>query len=173
DSSAPNVTPNSNKNLTAPSKISINKNNTLYVNYQKQHPQRLSQLVGGPRTLADRASANVVRNSEFQIRETAVLTKSLVHEVRYEYRKDFSQTTPRVALRAINVLDSFNGGGGQNNNQSNNRNSEISNLLMYSGAKWTVKTGFQGLYRMNHSKQENNFLGTYTFSSLADYLAGW
>src|SRR5437762_5617334 len=26
---------------------------------------------------------------------------------------------------------------------------------------------------MNHSKQENNFLGTYTFSSLADYLAGW
>src|SRR2546428_1200823 len=170
--SAPVVTPNRNKNLNARSQFAINKNNTLYVNYQNQHQQRLNQLFGGPTTLADRASDNVVRNSEFQIRETAVLTKSLVHEVRYEYRKDFSQTTPRVALRAINVLDSFNGGGGQNNNQSNNRNSEFSNLLMYSGAKWTVKTGFQGLYRMNHSKQENNFLGTYTFSSLADYLAG-
>src|SRR5207249_6923687 len=97
---------------------------------------------------------------------------SLVHEVRYEYRKDFSQTTPRVSAQAINVLDSFNDGGGQNNNLSNNRNSEFSNLLMYSGAKWTVKSGFQGLYRMNHSKQENNFLGTYTFSRLADYLAG-
>src|SRR5206468_5737246 len=134
--------------------------------------QQLNPLFEGPTTLADRDSDNVVRNSEFQIRETAVLTKALVHEVRFEQRKDFSQTTPRAATQAINVLDSFNGGGGQNNNQSNNRNSEFSNLLMYSGAKWTVKTGFQGLYRMNHSKQENNFLGTYTFSRLADYLAG-
>jgi len=106
------------------------------------------------------------------VRETAVLTKSLVHEVRFEYRKDFSQTTPRVNLQAINVLDSFNGGGGQNNNLSNNRNSEFSNLLMYSGAKWTIKTGFQGLYRIDHSEQKNNFLGTYTFSSLDYYFAG-
>ena len=170
--SAPIVTPNRNKNLNARSQFAIDKNNTLYVNYQNQHQQRLNQLFGGPTTLADRASDNVVRNSEFQVRETAVLTKALVHEVRFEYRKDFSQTTPRLATQAINVLDSFNGGGGQNNNLSNNRNSEFSNLLMYSGAKWTVKTGFQGLYRMNHSKQENNFLGTYTFSSLDLYLAG-
>src|SRR5205809_1155680 len=34
------------------------------------------------------------------------------------------------------------------------------------------KTSFHGLYRMNHSKQENNIFGTYTFSSLADYLRG-
>src|SRR5881409_3837059 len=147
--SAPIVTPNRNKNLNARSQFAINKNNTLYVNYQNQHQQRLNQLFGGPTTLADRASNNVVRNSEFQVRETAVLTKSLVHEARFEYRKDFSQTTPRVAAQAINVLDSFNGGGGQNNNQSNNRNSEFSNLLMYSGAKWTIKTGFQGLYRIH------------------------
>src|SRR5437667_11793795 len=147
--SAPFVTPNNNRNLNARSQLAINKNNTLYVNYQNQHQQRRNQLFGGPTTLEDRAADNAVRNSEFQTRETSVLTKSLVHEVRYEYRKDFSQTTPRVALRAINVLDSFNGGGGQNNNQSNNRNSEISNLLMYSAANWTVKTGFQGVYRMD------------------------
>src|SRR5881296_2678914 len=170
--SAPIVTPNRNKNLNARSQFAINKNNTLYVNYQNQHQQRLNQLFGGPTTLADRASDNVVRNSEFQVRETAVLTKSLVHEIRFEYRKDFSQTTPRVNLQAINVLDSFNGGGGQNNNLSNNRNSEFSNLLMYSGAKWTIKTGFQGLYRIDHSEQKNNFLGTYTFSSLDYYFAG-
>ena len=170
--SAPIVTPNRNKNLNARSQFAINKNNTLYVNYQNQHQQRLNQLFGGPTTLADRASDNVVRNSEFQVRETAVLTKSLVHEARFEYRKDFSQTTPRVAAQAINVLDSFNGGGGQNNNLSNNRHSEFSNLLMYSGAKWTVKTGFQSVYRMDHSLQQNNFIGTFTFSSLGEYLAG-
>jgi hypothetical protein len=170
--SAPLVSPNDNKNVNARTQLAINKNNTLYVNYQNQHQQRRDQLFGGPTTLADRASDNLVRNSEFQMRETSVLTKSIVHEVRFEYRRDFSQTTPRLSAQAINVLDSFNGGGGQNNSQSNNLNLEFSNLLMYSGAKWTVKAGFQSLYRTDHSVQQNNFIGTYTFSSLADYIAG-
>lgn len=30
----------------------------------------------------------------------------------------------------------------------------------------------QGVYRMNHSISQNNFDGTFTFSSLADYIAG-
>ena len=76
-----------------------------------------------------------------------------------------------MAEQAINVLDSFNSGGGQNNLLSNNRSAEFSNLLMYSGTQWTVKAGFQALNRMNHSVQQNNFLGTYTFSSLSDYIS--
>src|SRR5437016_1950707 len=170
--SAPIVTPNRNKNLNARSQFAIDKNNTLYVNYQNQHQQRLNQLFGGPTTLEDRAADNIVRNSEFQTRETSVLTKSIVDEVRFEYRKDFSQTTPHVVAQAINVLDSFNGGGGQNNSLSNNRNLEFSNLLMYSGKKWTVKSGVQSVYRKNHSVQQNNFIGTFTFSSLDEYIKG-
>ena len=168
--SAPSISPNQNKNVNARSQYAINKNNTLFVNYQNQHQQRLNQLQGGPTTLQDRAADNTVRNSEFQLRETAILTKSIVHETRFEYRKDFSQTTPLIVGQAVNVLDSFNSGGGQNNSLTNNRTAEFSNLLMYSGAKWTVKAGFQALNRMNHSSQQNNFLGTYTFSSLADYI---
>src|SRR5438128_2173798 len=119
--SAPFVTPNNNRNLNARSQLAINKNNTLYVNYQNQHQQRRNQLFGGPTTLEDRAADNAVRNSEFQTRETSVLTKSIVHEVRFDYRKDFSQTTPHLVAQAINVLDSFNGGGGQNNSLNPNR----------------------------------------------------
>ncbi len=47
--SAPIVTPNKNKNLNARSQYAINKNNTLYVNYQNQHQQRLNQLFGARR----------------------------------------------------------------------------------------------------------------------------
>ncbi|PYS32464.1 MAG: hypothetical protein DMG14_34510, partial [Acidobacteria bacterium] len=168
--SAPSISPNQNRNVNARSQFAINKNNTLFVNYQNQHQQRLNQGPG-QFTLQDRAADSLSRNSEFQMRETAILTKSIVHETRFEYRKDYSQTNPRVIGQALNVLDSFNSGGGQNNSLSNNRTAEFANLLMYSGKKWTVKTGFQALNRMNHSTQQNNFLGTYTFSSLADYIA--
>jgi len=156
--------------MNARSQYAINKNNTLFVNYQNQHQQRLNQLAGGPTTLADRAANNTVRNSEFQMRETSILTKAIVHEIRFEYRKDYSQTNPLKVGQAVNVLDSFNAGGGQNNSLTNNRSVEFSNLLMYSGAKWTAKAGFQALNHMNHSSQQNNFLGTYTFSSLANYI---
>jgi Carboxypeptidase regulatory-like domain len=169
DYSAPYVSPNDNKNLNARSQYAINKNNAFFFTYQNQHQQRLNQL-GGVTTLQDRASDNYIRNSEIQMRETAILTKSMVHEIRFEYRKDFSQTTPRVVGQAVNVLDSFSAGGGQNNSLSNNKSVEVDNMLMYSGTKWTVKTGFQSLNHMNHSAQQNNFLGTYTFSSLGDYI---
>src|SRR5262249_3320431 len=170
--SAPYVSATRTRSSDARSQFAIDKNNTLYVNYQIQHQQRPNRLSGGPTTLPDRAADNVARNSEFQIRETAVLTKSLVHEVRFEYRNNYAQTTPHVVAEAINVLDAFNGGGGQNNSLSKNRRLEMSNLLMFSDKKWTVKGGFQSLYRSNHSLQQNNFIGTFTFSSLADYIAG-
>jgi hypothetical protein len=168
--SAPNISPNQNKNVNARSQFAINKNNTLFVNYQNQHQQRLNQLQGGATTLQDRAADSFSRNYEFQVRETAIVTKSMVHETRFEFRKDYSQSNPRLVAQAINVLDAFNSGGAQNNSVSNSRTAEFGNLLMYSGNKWTVKTGFQALKRMDHSVQQNNFLGTYTFSSLSDYL---
>src|SRR5207247_670909 len=170
--SAPYISANRIRSISARSQFAIDKNNSLYVNYQNQHQQRPNRLSGGPTTLQDRAADNVTRNSEFQIREIAVLTKSLVHEVRFEYRKDYAQTTPHMMAEAIDVLDAFNAGGGQNNSLDNNRHLEVSNLLMFSGNKWTVKSGFQSLYRRNHSLHQNNFIGTFKFSSLADYISG-
>ncbi|HLH30573.1 MAG TPA: carboxypeptidase regulatory-like domain-containing protein, partial [Terriglobia bacterium] len=164
------ISPNTNKNLNARTQLAINKNNTLYVNFQDQHRQVQDQLFGDSTTLPSRASNNTIKNSEFQMRETAILTKSLVHEVRFEYRKDYSQTNPLTNGQAINVIGSFNSGGGQNISLTNNKTAEFSNLLMYSGSKWTVKAGFTGVDHLNHSSVQSNFLGTYTFASLADFV---
>src|SRR5262249_45775538 len=78
--------------------------------------------------------------------------------------------TPHTEAVAINVLDTFNAGGGQNKNSSKNHQTEFGNLLMYSGSRWTVKVGSQGVVRRNHSFSQNNFTGSWTFSSLNDYL---
>ncbi len=116
--------------------------------------------------LESRASERHNRSTDLQFREVAILTKSTVHEVRFAYSHDRAQTTPKTTAIAINVLDSFFGGGSQNRSWNNNRDTEFGNLLMYSGKKWTLKTGFQSMYRIRHSLSENNFVGTFTFSSL-------
>jgi hypothetical protein len=167
--SEPLVSPNKNRNMNARTQFAIDKNNTLYVNFQDQHRQSLNQFAGTS-SLPSRASDNTIRNSEFQLRETSILTKAIVHEIRFEYRTDYSQTNPRTAGQSVNVTDSFNSGSSQNYSTTNYKSTEFSNLLMYSGARWTVKAGFQALDHMNHSNVQSNFLGTYTFDSLGNYL---
>src|SRR5207253_611362 len=109
--------------------------------------------------------------TEYQVRETAVLNKQLVHEARFSYRRDYSRTTPISDDISIDVLDAFNAGGAQNKSVNDNRTVEFGDLWMYSGGRWSFKTGGQLLRRLNHNENENNFGGTFTFSSLADYLA--
>ncbi len=166
----PVVMPNTNRALNARSQWAMTKNNTMFINMEYQRQNNKNQGVGGF-NLQDRAATRAARNMEFQMRETAVLTKSIIHETRFQFRRDQSQTTPKTTGTAFNVLDSFFAGGGQNKSSNQNRIVEFGNMLMYSGNKWTVKTGMQSLYRMYHTLSENNFIGTFTFSSLADYIA--
>jgi hypothetical protein len=169
----PVVMPNYNKGMNARTQFAINKNNTLYTNFNYQKQENRNQgLGGGGFTLLERASDRFGSNSEIQIRESSILSTRMVHEVRFLYEQNRNTQTPQTIGVAVNVLDSFNSGGGQNKSSSRNKTSEFGNLLMYSGSKWTMKVGSQGLVRRNHSLSENNFIGTWTFSSLADYLAG-
>jgi hypothetical protein len=161
----PVVLPNINRSLNARTQWAITKNNTMNVNFEYETRDNKNQGVGGF-NLLERASVRRGRNMEFQVRETAILSKSIIHEIRFEFRRDRSQQTPTATGMAINVLDSFFGGGGQNRSLDNDRRFEFSNLLMYSGSKWTIKAGTQGDYRLSHAVSENNFIGTFTFSSL-------
>jgi hypothetical protein len=168
----PFVAPNRNRGMNARTQLAINKNNTLYTNFNYQKQEQLNQGLGGNGsfTLASRASNRYTHSSEFQMRETSVLSAKMVHEVRFEFSHDTNSQTPITNGVAVNVLDTFNGGGGQNNSSGNNRQYEFGNLLMYSGSRWMVKAGVTGLEHRNHSFSQNNFIGTWTFSSLKDYL---
>jgi Carboxypeptidase regulatory-like domain len=168
----PFVAPNHNRGMNARTQLAINKNNTLYTNFNYQKQDNRNQGLGqnGSFTLLERASDRTAHNAEFQVRESSIINTKLVHEVRFEYSHDTNSQTPHTVAAAVNVLDTFNSGGGQNKNSTKNHETEFGNLLMYSGTKWTVKLGSQGVVRRDHSLSENNFTGSWTFSSLNDYL---
>jgi hypothetical protein len=80
--------------------------------------------------------------------------------------------TPLTDAQRINVLDAFSAGGAQNAGVDNQHNYNFSSRLTRAGEKLTVKAGIEGAYRSKRSSSTSNFGGTFTFSSLADYLAG-
>jgi len=167
----PFVSPSVNRGFNIRGQYAITRNNTLNFSYNWGNRKQTNQGLGDF-TLPTRASDSKGHNYELQIRETTILNSALVHEVRFQYDRQVNSQTPRTAGMTINVIDAFNGGGGQNRNSSNNWGTEFGNLLMFSTAKWTTKTGLQISQNRNHTEQYNNFTGTYTFSSLADYQLG-
>jgi hypothetical protein len=196
--SQPVVRPSVNRGATLRSQLAFTKTNTLYMNVEYQKNKSDNQGVGssggqgfgggggpggdggqgvaangGQFNLAERAYNSRRNSSELQVRDVAILSPKVIHEVRFNYRRNRSDTIPITqGIRGLNVLDSFYSGSAQNLASNNNRSYELGNMLMYSGSKWTIRTGSQNVFRRDRSFSENNFLGTFTFSSLDDYLAG-
>jgi hypothetical protein len=165
------VMPTTNRAGNMRGQWALTPNNSLIFNLDYQHIHNNNQGIGGF-VLPERASTRNAQNTEYQIRDSAVLSTHLVHEFRFSYRRDYSRTDPITDGFQIDVLDAFNAGSAQNKSVNDNRAIEFGDLWMYSGGRWSFKTGAQLQHRLNHNTNYNNFSGTFTFSSLADYLAG-
>ncbi len=163
--------PNLRENFNSRGQYAINPNNTLNFNLEYASNSRSNQGVG-QFSLAERASTSKGHQFGLQFRETAVLSTRFIHETRFEITQNHNTTNPITQSRAINVLDAFSSGGSQNVSDTNDRSFLFGNTLIFNSKGFTFKTGIQGDYFRNRIYNANNFLGTYTFSSLDAYLAG-
>jgi hypothetical protein len=163
--------PNLREGFNSRGQYALSANNTLNFNLEYASNTRSNQGVG-QFSLPERAANSKGKQFGFQLRETAVLSTHFIHETRFEVTQNHNATNPITQERAINVLDAFSAGGSQNVTDTNNKNFLFGNALIFNSKGFTLKTGTQGEYYRNRSYNANNFLGTYTFSSLDAYLAG-
>jgi hypothetical protein len=129
------------------------------------------QGIGGF-TLPERRSDSFYRQWNAGVYPFSMLTDRSIHEARFQINSSSGENVPFSEAVRINVLDAFNGGGAQNKAEEVNRSYEFGNLYTRLGEVFTLKTGIEGIYRIEQSASTNNFGGTFTFSSLEAYLAG-
>lgn len=165
------TSPTTRRSINTRGQYALNSSNTLNFNIEYSSNNRRNQGIGNF-SLPERAFSSESREIEFQAREVKIINTKWIHEARFEYNRDKSSNNPLTRATAINVLDAFSSGGAQNVSEDRNRRYIFGNMLMFSGQKWTMRTGFQGNYRTSVNRSENNFLGTFVFSSLNDYNAG-
>src|SRR5262249_40350060 len=163
--------PNLREGFNSRGQYAISPNNMLNFNVEYQSNTRSNQGAGNF-NLAERPSNSKGRQFGIQFRETAVLSTRFVHETRFEITQNHHTANPITQARAINVLDAFSAGGGQNVSDTNNKSFLFGNTLIFNSKNFTLKAGTQGDYYRDRAYNANNFLGTYTFSSLDAYLAG-
>jgi len=163
--------PNLRENFSSRGQYGVNAKNTLNFNLDYGSNSRSNQGVG-QFSLPERASNSHQKQFNLQFRDTQILSTRFIHETRFEISQNHNTTSPITQARAINVLDAFSAGGSQNVSDTTNKSFLFGDTLSYNNKKLTLKTGIQGDYYRDHAYSANNFLGTYTFSSLDKYLAG-
>jgi len=130
-----------------------------------------NQGIGGF-TLPERASRSDWSVWNVEVTQFSTLSPRAILEARFHLNAAQGISTPASNAERINVLDAFSAGGAQNASEDRQRNYNFSSRLTRLGESVTIKAGVEGAYRSKYSYTTNNFGGTYTFSSLNDYLAG-
>src|SRR5439155_13078625 len=126
----------------------------------------------GDFVLPERASRTQTQNYMVDLREISILSPRTVHDLHFTWHKEHSQTNPFSNAPAVIVKDAFTSGGAQNRSTTDGNTYEFSNLIYFAGEKFTMRSGFQGLYRRERLISEENFFGEFTFSDLASFQAG-
>ncbi len=157
------------RSITFRPNITLTKTNTLNASFNYSDSRSDNGGVG-TYTLAERATNQRGHNWTLQMTERATLNNRMTNELRFQARQNNSSTVPVTAGRAINVTESFQGGGAPNRSQSRTQDFLVGDQFRWQTSRTLTLTGSIQLdYHKSLSDSENNYLGTYTFSSLHDY----
>ncbi len=166
------LSPTTRRTIGARGQLRLTRNNTLNFNLVYFTTDGKNQGTGGL-NLAERAFNTSGRNWQAQLSELAIPNGKMVNEFRFQAIETDSDTNSITQAVAVNVTGAFNSGGAQNDNLSRNRVYQIGDTLRWVLApKLNLQAGMEMNYERRQSVSRNNFLGTYTFASLDDYVGG-
>lgn len=156
--------------FTAKNTYQVSEAHSLSFNLGYLTSSSKNQGVGGF-ALPELASTSSGTNWNAEIAQFSRLSSQSLFENRINMTTNRAATKPESDAFRIDVLDAFTSGGAQNRSENKERIYEFSSLYTRLGEKVTVRAGGDGHYQTRHSLSENNFGGTFTFSTLGGFLS--
>jgi Carboxypeptidase regulatory-like domain len=140
----------------------LNSHNTLVGRYSYIHSTNLTGVGGFSLPEREYDIANTEQTA--QLTETAILSKTVVNETRFQFIHQTSNQNGN-SIPTINVLDAFTGGGSQIGQASNTDNRwELQNNTSFSLGHQTLRVGVRLRHVTITDVSPQNFGGTWTFA---------
>jgi hypothetical protein len=149
----------------------INKDHALRASYDRTSFTSRNLGVGGY-NLLDRAFDTESATSTLRVSENGPLGRRMFTDTRLQVRWGDTSSRGAIEAPAIRVQDAFTSGGAQQRGGVSTTELEFATDLDYVRGAHSWRTGLlleAGSYRADDI---TNYLGTYTFASLADYRTG-
>jgi hypothetical protein len=166
------VSPRSYGNVGINNQLFINQKHTAQVQIRYNQDNGKNQGIGGF-TLPERASDQTNSTWNVRVGDNLTISPKMISVFNLQVNHSKNTNRPLTNARSINVIEAFNGGGSQNFSDTHGTNWNLNEQIRWTPTpKLQVQVTFNGNYQYNYNYAENNFLGTFTFSSLDDYKNG-
>ncbi|HWS90265.1 MAG TPA: carboxypeptidase regulatory-like domain-containing protein [Pyrinomonadaceae bacterium] len=147
----------------------INATNTLVARYTYERGTRFNEGVGDF-NLPSRAFDVETTEHTLQLTETAIINQKVINETRFQFERDRREQTGGTNAPVIRVLEAFTGGGAQNALSSNHVDSyELQNYTSWTAGDHSLKAGARLRAHRVTDVSQQNFAGTFTFTTLEQY----
>jgi carboxypeptidase family protein len=157
--------PQTRTNLSPRIDYQLTPGNTLTARYQYWRDSETNQGVG-QFTLSGQASNSLETEQTFQVTDTQTVNPSTINEMRFQFIRDNTLTTPVSTDISLNVGGAFNGLGSGGGNQSDiETRYEFQNILYKSYSKHSLKIGGRIRSINDNNSNAQNFTGQFTFGS--------
>jgi hypothetical protein len=168
---APVRRPSERTNFSVRVDHAINTSHSLRGSYQQTGGEQRNLGVGNY-DLADRAFTRTASEDVFRLSEAGPLSRLWYAESRLQVRRATTESASTFEAPTVRVLDAFTSGGAQVSGGRAGTDIEFATDIDFARQRHAMRMGALvegGWYR---SDNRSNYLGTYTFTSLADYEAG-
>ena len=140
----------------------INPSNTLVFRYGYTKNTRVVGVGGF--SLPSRAYDTESSENNIQVTETAILSKTIVNETRFQFERQTSVQNADNSIPTIAVQDAFTGGGSQvGQSHSDTTNLELTNNTSFALHNHALKAGGRLRWVDITQVSPQNFGGTFTF----------
>jgi Carboxypeptidase regulatory-like domain len=164
--------PNDVMNVNVRVEQALGAGNALRAEYQRRTQDRRNLGVGDF-DLAERSWASDATTDTLRLRNTRLFGKKVFSELKFEFVQTTSENTSSSASPTLRVLDAFTGGGAGQTGVREGQQFVIDQSVDFTMRKHALRAGVLFEAGQWDSTQQTNANGTYTFSSLADFNAGF
>jgi hypothetical protein len=163
--------PNRDTELSLRVSHQIGEKTTVSIRYEHTFDSTENSGTGGfnlPEVAANSAS----REHQVYFTHRRLISPKLINEFTLSAAYDGGSTRSlRTGVPRIVVLDAFTGGGGQADRRATETEAQINEIVSWNQGRHFVKGGVNIPYITRRgSSDRSNFTGTFSFSTLADYL---
>ncbi len=163
--------PSTNKFVQALFDYALTKDQTLRLTFTEQ--DNTSDNIGvGSFDLAERAYSNKVANRSLRLQEVGPIGRRLFLNTRVAFNLTDFAVRSGLEAATIRVNDAFTSGGAQTSGGRLSKFYDLQSDLDYVRGTHSLRVGILSQTQTVHGDQNSNYLGTYTFDSLAAYQAG-
>jgi hypothetical protein len=163
------LSPATRTNIAPRIDLQLGQRNTLTARYQFYRNSTTGNI--GSTSLPEQSTTQISTESTVQLSDSFIVNEHAVNETRFQYLRDYSSTSPASSTPQIGIPQTLTAGGATVQTSNDHTNHlELQNLTTMSIGAHAIKFGTRLRDNVDANTSNDDFNGSYTFASAADYV---